>query len=205
MEAAEADEPVILLWAVVAGLLAGLARAWCGGRPLSSPNLSWVWLAPLAFLPQWFAFYLPATRPSISDGLAAIALLSSQVLLLVFVWFNRHRPGFWMMGLGLVLNFLVIALNGGLMPISPETVAWLAPNGTSPAWHIGDRLGSGKDIVLPTAITRLGWLSDRFRSPDAFPYRVAFSLGDMLIAGGAFWWLWALGGKPHPRMEREKV
>jgi hypothetical protein len=185
---------LILLLAVIAGLLAGQARAWNGGRHLSAPSLRLVWLVPVAFLPQWLAFFLPATRRLISDNLAAATLVSSQMLLLIFAWRNRHQPGFWAMGFGLALNLLVIALNGGLMPISPETVAQLAPDAPSGAWQVGGRFGTSKDVILPTTATRMWWLSDRFLLPAWFPYRVAFSLGDVFIAGGAFWSLWVLGG-----------
>ena len=199
---------MILLLAVAAGLLAGLARAWYGGRPMTAPSLRLVWLVPLAFLAQWLAFYLPATRPWFDDDWAALALVSSQALLLVFAWFNRRRPGVWMLGLGLALNLTVIALNGGLMPISPETVTYLAPNALPHTWQLGHRLGTGKDVVLAVASTRLWWLSDHFVLPDGSPYRVAYSFGDMLIAGGAFWFLWALGGDPSARRgksEKSKV
>lgn len=105
--------------------------------------------------------------------------------------------GFWALGAGLALNLLVIALNGGWMPISPETVAQLASGASPAAWHIGERLGTTKDIVLPVAMMRLWWLSDRFALsvPPPFPWRVAFSLGDVLIGSGAFSLLWALGGE----------
>ncbi len=185
---------MILLVAILAGLLAGQARAWLGGRGLSPPSLRLVWLVPLAFLPQWLCFYLPATRRLIAGDLAAAALVGSQAILLVFAWFNRRQAGFWALGLGLALNLLVIALNGGLMPISPETVARLAPDAPPGTWQIGGRLGTGKDLVLPVAAMCLPWLSDRFLLPGWLPYRVAFSLGDVLIAFGAFWLLWTLGG-----------
>jgi hypothetical protein len=191
--AAGADERVILLLAVAAGLPAGLARAWWGGRQLTPPSLRLAWLVPVAFLPQWLTFYLPATRKLIPDGLAAAALISSQILLLIFAWFNRNQAGFWALGLGLTLNLLVIALNGGLMPISPDIVARLAPEAPPGAWQIGRRLGTGKDIVLPVPTTQLWWLSDRFLLPWWFPYRAAFSLGDVLIAVGALWLLWTMG------------
>lgn len=185
---------MILLLAVAAGLLTGTARAWYWGRRLTVPDVRFDWLVPAAFAPQWLAFYLPATRELIPDNLAAAILVGSQAFLLIFAGSNLFRAGFWALGFGLLLNLLVIALNGGLMPISPETLAWLAPEAPPDAWQIGGRLWSGKDIVLPAAATRLWWLGDCLRSPMWFPQRLVFSLGDAFIAGGAYWFLWARGG-----------
>ena len=186
---------MVLLLAVISGIAAGAAQAWLGGRGLSSPKLRLLWVVPLAFLPQWLAFFLPATRRLVTVDMAVAALVSSQSLLLLFAWINRKQSGFWVLGIGLTLNLLVIVLNGGLMPISPETVIQLAPNASLDAWHIGQRLGATKDVVLPVAATRLWWLSDRFLLPAPRPWRVAFSLGDILIGVGAFNLLWALGGE----------
>jgi hypothetical protein len=193
-----------LLPAVAAGLLAGLARAWYQGRRLTAPGLRFDWLVPLAFVPQFFTFYLPATRRLVPDNLAAAILVASQALLLAFACFNLRRPAFWALGLGLLSNLLVIALNGGRMPISPGTVAWLAPEAPPGDWRIGDRLWSTKDVVLPIAATRLWWLGDCLRSPAWFPFRTAFSPGDALIAGGAFSFLWALGGDNYGRRNRRE-
>ncbi len=124
-----------------------------------------------------------------------LLLVGSQILLLVFVWFNWKKPGFWLLGAGLLLNFLVIFLNGGFMPISPETVRNLYPGLPQTSWAIGQRLGNGKDLVLLPANTHLGMLSDRFLLPGWVNYAVAFSIGDVLIALGAFWLLWTLGGQ----------
>lgn len=183
---------MILLWAVVIGLLVASIRAWVGGYRLTPPNLRLVWLVPVAFVPQLFSFYLPATQELWADSITAAGLVTSQMLLVIFVWFNRRQPGFWLLGLGLTLNLLVISLNGGLMPISPETVTKLLPNAAPDTWEIGSRLGRSKDIVLPVAETRLWLLSDRFLL--TLPNRVAFSLGDVLVAAGALWLLWSMGG-----------
>jgi hypothetical protein len=185
---------MILIWAIAAGLLAGLGWAWIGQRKFHPPELDLLWLVPVAYLPQLLAFNLPATRELIPDNLAAAALVCSQSLLLIFAWFNRDKPGFWALGLGLALNFLVIAINGGLMPISPETVTRLSPNAPPDLWQLGYRLWGGKDIVLPVDATRLWWLSDHLLSPGWVPYQVAFSIGDLFIAMGAFWLLCSSGG-----------
>jgi hypothetical protein len=159
------------------------------------------WLVPIAFLPQFYVFQLPTTRYQVSREIVSITLLCSQLILLIFVWFNRRLPGFSLLGAGLVLNMLVIAINGGLMPISPETVIKMVPEAPMNAWGVGLRFGNGKDMVLPIDETRVWWLSDRLVLPGWFPYRVAFSVGDIFIAIGAFRLMWSLG-EPAEKSEK---
>lgn len=184
---------MILLLALGAGLLAGLAHARWRKRAYGFPALRAVWLAIVGFLPQYIAFYLPPTRAWMPDPLAAASLILSQSLLLVFVWLNRRQAGFWLIGLGLAFNLAVIAANGGFMPISPQTAAHLLPAAVVQTLQAGGRFGI-KDILLLPENTRLEWLADRFTLPDWLSYAVAFSLGDVLIAVGVFWLL-ARGGK----------
>jgi len=184
---------LILLLAVILGLLAGLTRAWITKRKFHIPELRLLWLVAAAFLLQALAFTIPSTRESIPDTWASAILVSTQAALLAFAWVNRKQPGFWALGVGLLLNFLVIVLNGGLMPISPETLIRRSPNAPSGSWQIGERLGVGKDRVFPDSDTNLWFLSDRFTTPAQIPYHVAFSLGDIWIAIGAFLLLWSIG------------
>ncbi len=85
------------------------------------------------------------------------------------------------------------------MPVSPEVVAELLPDLPTEAWQVGDRVGW--NIVLPVTNTRLWCLSDHLLLPAWFPYRKALSIGDLIIAAGAFWYLWALGA---PKRVEEK-
>jgi Family of unknown function (DUF5317) len=187
---------MLLTTAVIAGLLVGILWAWLSKRRYEIPEIRHIWLVVLAFLPQWFIFYLPATRRSIPDQWAIVGLVGSQILLLIFVWRNsfqprfRNRLGFWLLGIGLIFNLTVIGLNGGLMPISPETITQLVPDAAPGSWQAGLRFGTGKDIVLAIDQTRLWWLSDRFLLPLPGQH-VAFSLGDIFIAAGAFYILCA--------------
>ncbi len=81
------------------------------------------------------------------------------------------------------------------MPINPHTASQLTSPEMVASIPPGSRLGSSKDVLLDPAQTRLEWLSDRFVSPSGLPYRAAFSLGDIIIAAGAFW-LIVRQGKP---------
>ena len=197
---------MILLYAVLVGFLAGLLRAWAGKRPLRVPDLRLIGLLILVFLPQFFTFYFPLTRKSIPDKWASIALAVTQVAFLVFIWVNHRQPGFWMLGLGLLLNLSVILPNGGWMPITPQTASRIYPAVPVSSWRIGERLGSSKDVVFRLRDIRLEWLSDRFVLPIG--PKIAFSLGDIFLSLGAFWFCWSLGSiekaqrldrsPPHP-------
>jgi hypothetical protein len=185
---------MILVLAVAAGLAAGLIRARLGKRQIQVTNLHAVWLLILAILPQWLAFSFPITRSVLTLTIVKVLFVSSQVLLLAFILINVRKPGMWLIGAGLVSNLLVIVANGGLMPISPRTVGQIYPNAPTESIETGTRLGWTKDIILEVDDTKIAWLSDRFVTPELFSTRYAFSTGDVLIAAGAFWLLWTLGG-----------
>lgn len=178
---------MILLTAVLGGGIVGLVMAGLQGRVWHPPALRMQMLVLLGFLPQFLAFYLPATRTLLPDKFASICLVISQLLLLVFTWQNRALPGMpWLMA-GLVCNLTVILSNRGFMPLPLETAAHLIPHEVLDTLVVGSRLSkSSKDILLPEAMIWFPWLADRFVFPSFFSHRVAFSLGDIGISLGAF-------------------
>jgi len=179
---------MILLLAVLAGSLVGLSRAYWCKQPYAAPNLQAIWLAVLAFLPQLFIAYLPITHQLFINGLASVSLVVSLILFSVFAWINRRLPGMPILIAGLLLNFVAIVANGGWMPITPQTANVLAGKDVLQFMNLGSRFGE-KDILLLAQNIHLEFLADRFLPPAWFPYKVAFSLGDILISLGAFWLL----------------
>ncbi|MBV9899247.1 MAG: DUF5317 domain-containing protein [Chloroflexi bacterium] len=84
---------------------------------------------------------------------------------------------------GVALNTVVIALNGGHMPQSPE--AALAAWGASPIDSA--RL---QNISVMGPETRLAWLGDVFAEPAWLPRRNVVSVGDILLASGVAFWMY---------------
>ena len=112
------------------------------------------------------------------------------MVLFLFCLVNIQQPGFALLGIGLMLNLLVISLNNGLMPIRPEILG----DPGSGSWEIGQRYGITKDVVLPLWQTRFWFISDIFITPNFFPTRFAFSIGDIILSLGVIRFLWSLGG-----------
>lgn len=193
---------MILLVALFLGLLGGWGWARWHGRAYSAPTLKSVWLVAAAFLPQLVLAYLPALRHVLPAPAGALVLPVSLTVFLAFVWINRRVAGMPILLVGLALNLLVIAINGGWMPISLETASHLPGGERLTASDVGRRFGQ-KDILLQPEHTRLEWLSDRYLLPEWMRYRVAFSPGDLFIAAGAF--VVMLGRPAQPTFERSET
>lgn len=190
---------MILPLALLCGACAALLRAIYNRHPPVVPSLSSPWLVLIAFVPQYVIFFLPATRHLFPTPIVSVILISSLIVLAMFAWLNRNQSGFKLLAGGLLLNLLVIVANGGLMPISPQTIERLSLPATyvDNMVQIGERFGYSKDIVLPLETTKLWWLSDIFLMPRWLirwlPLDSAFSLGDILIAVGGILFFWQTG------------
>jgi hypothetical protein len=104
-------------------------------------------------------------------------ILLSYVPLLALVILNKNRPGLWLAGIGVLMNFTVIALNGG-MPVLAEAAE--VASGFAPGDPVISE--SYKHVILDQS-SHLVFLA------DVIPIRVAnygqvLSLGDLLLAVG---------------------
>ncbi|MFQ6015867.1 MAG: DUF5317 domain-containing protein [Anaerolineae bacterium] len=169
-------------------------------KRIADVPLRWLWFAPVAFGLQWLVILRREDFHQFGLGLLAL----SQVFLLLFVWRNRHLTFVWIIGLGFLLNFLVMVANGGFMPIAPETLTTINPGSSVSDWELGTPVFHSKDIVLAKATTRLWFLSDILVVPPPFPLPTAFSIGDALIViGFVLFFVQALGSKREAAQDSE--
>lgn len=136
------------------------------------------WLVPLALLVQGCVYWGSVRGIGFGPSWLSPALDTvSYFLILTFTLRNRSLFGMNFITLGILLNTLVIALNGGVMPVDPSFLtetgrqALLAGQGTH---------------GLMTPGTQLSYLADRFYI-DIMGYdKQVFSIGDGLIDIGIF-------------------
>ena len=140
-------------------------------------------------------------------------LVLTYLTLFGFIAVNMRLPWLRIIALGVALNFVVIVANGGLMPVSPETLSEIAPEYSATVLD-GNPVPNSKDILLEKRETALWWLSDIFTLPRFLSsWKIAFSAGDVVIIMGllylvisaAFGSRWAPSRlKPDYRTEGEK-
>lgn len=165
-----------------------LALGWsllCGGRlsQLSRLSLKGSGLAIAAFAIQVAVIYLPLPTGE-QEFLRVLLLVLSYALLTLFVWWNRRLSGMWLLGAGLLANWVVIAANGGHMPVTYDNLVAAGKIHLVTSAASGTLAFGSKDILLSVAETRLWFLSDIFVIPPPFPVASVFSVGDALIAFG---------------------
>lgn len=147
-------------------------------------------IAGLFFLQAALIIYIPG-----QTFLQMVILILSQLGLLFLILLNRHLPGAKIFALGILLNILVMGANGGWMPVTPETYAFIHP-GRDIALQA--KPPSSKNIILTRADTKLWILSDIIRIK--LPWRGnAISIGDLLLIAGTAQFLFQPTSKMEPR------
>ena len=174
----------LVLVVAVLGLALGLLL---GGRleALADQHVRLAAALPVGLAVQVVALLLePAGR-----ALAAFGYAVAAGLVGAFALANLRLPGVPLMGLGLLLNALVVLANGVAMPVS---VAAAQRAGLSRA---DLRLDDDPLHVERTDRTRLGWLGDVVAVPLPLRPQIV-SAGDVLLASGVGLFL-CLGTRPR--------
>ncbi len=170
---------MLLIWAAVLGVVIGFLRRGSLFN-LARLRLRGAWCILLALGIQLLIFPLPGREAIVRFGAPYFHLIS-YVFLLLFVVLNRKYWQIILMGLGLLSNFVVIAINGGYMPASVEALRGAGSQ------KVAERLLEQTifgNVVLMSEQTRLNFLGDIFYLPSWVPFASAFSLGDLMLALG---------------------
>ncbi len=176
----------MLLGGIVLGLVAGLIA---GGRLGNLLAIRMRWL-PAIFLAVVVRFGTEAALlrdVPLAETLRVPLLVFAYAILLVALWANRRLPGLAIAFVGVLSNAVVIAVNGGMMPIWAPS---LATAGLTPA----DVLSPIHYILPPqmdaSFLAHLGPLADVIPIPVPFVRNVA-SIGDVVISIGLGFFLFA--------------
>jgi len=181
----------MLLDAVVLSLIVGLAA---GGRPgrLAALDLRAVWLFVLAAVVRVALDVLGVRGSEQAVRVGPWLSFACYVLLLIAFWLNRRHWPMRVVAAGVLLNLLVVAANGGAMPVDRALAARSAPA------QLVKLLDDPRYVVHKpvTDSTRLAVLGDvlplpmvPFPWPRSHPLRPTYyspgSIGDVIITLGA--------------------
>jgi hypothetical protein len=164
---------------IIIALLIALIR---GGKitNLSEIKFKMGWVFPLLFIFQIIIFSLQNDI----DWLGAysnLLFILVYIIGLTFLWLNRHLSGFLIIGIGVGLNFIVMAINGGRMPVSPEAALALDPFFID---ALKNSLYAKHDLINES--THLAFLGDIIPLSSPYPKEQVISIGDIIMNIGVF-------------------
>ena len=164
-----------MLWLAIVLFLALTISMLRGGRlvNLGDIELKGWWLLILAFGLQAATGWLGED----SDTAGLVMILLSFALLMALVGLNRSKPGMWIAGIGVLMNFTVIAINGGMPVLAGAAEVASGFTVASP-----DLTATFKHVPLDSS-SRLTFFA------DVVPLRIVgigevISLGDIFLALG---------------------
>jgi hypothetical protein len=160
---------VLLVLAVCAGLAAGVGRTPAGAHSIH-PRVEQIPLLGLGALLNGASVVLDGTP-------ATLALAASLAVLITVATTNRHITGVAVVGVGLFVNLVVVALNGG-MPVRGS--ALVAADVVEASQVASTELDGARH--LETGSDTLGVLGDVLPIPLA---REVMSFGDLIVVVGA--------------------
>ncbi|MGV2939720.1 DUF5317 domain-containing protein [Mesobacillus sp. LC4] len=149
-------------------------------RGLSDLKLKAGWIFPLLLIIQFVVYYFQNDYRILGQFSGTI-FMAVYLLGMLFLFFNRQYKGFNIILIGVFLNFLVMALNGGRMPVSAEAAAVLDPNFIQ---ALKDGLYAKHALLDST--TKLGMLGDIIPLTDPYPRTQVISIGDVIMNIGIF-------------------
>jgi Family of unknown function (DUF5317) len=183
---------VVLAFPVLLALALGLVLGGSLGRlaetRLRAPGL---FLAAIGL--QVVAFPVAGLPWRTHDTVASILWVASYGLLVVAAVLNRRITGVPVVAAGMLLNLAAILANRGTMPVSYEAMRDAGRTAVTQA----------NSTALPDP--SLPWLIDRWAAPEWLPLANVYSVGDVVIAAGAFVIVLAAMGVQSPGVVSRRI
>lgn len=114
-------------------------------------------------------------------SLLPVLYMLTLIALLVFLFINRTVFGMPVLMAGLVLNLLVIGVNGGRMPADSRA---LIATGQSARAELLEKDRTAANCVLMSEDTHLNFLGDSIVLPLLGTLGAAYSIGDLVALAG---------------------
>jgi hypothetical protein len=136
----------------------------------------------LAALAMQLLIFTPFLAKSLISMWTTQLYMFSMALLTIWVALNWRIPGMALMALGLLSNFVAIAVNGGYMPVSPESARYAGRLER----YADDGLPVANNSIATGDQAQLWLLTDILPIPAGLPFASVYSIGDVLLTiGGA--------------------
>jgi Family of unknown function (DUF5317) len=164
---------VVLAFPVLVAVALGLVLGGSLGR-LAETRLRAPWLFLAAIGLQVVAFPVAGLPWRTHETVASVLWIASYGLLVAAAALNWRIPGVPVVAAGMLLNLAAILVNRGTMPVSSE------------AMHDAGRTAVTQANSTALTDPSLPWLIDRWAAPEWLPLANVYSIGDIVIAFGAF-------------------
>lgn len=164
---------------------------------LADIKLKAKWIFPVLLAMQVIVFFTQS-KYEIIGAFSNYIFILIYVVGLIFLWMNRHHTGFMVIFIGVLMNFVVMALNGGRMPVSAEAASILDP-------YFIEALKSGLygKHELITESTRFALLGDIIPLSAPYPKEQVISIGDVIMNIGVFIFIQKIMVKQKIKKESE--
>jgi hypothetical protein len=175
---------------VVLGLLAATVKNG-NMRFLRYMNARYVYLPIVAFLLE-FACGIIVSRNVMGlrifiNEYYLVVQIMVYTILTIFCYINLNKRVFVVILLGIMLNFVVIASNDGMMPV--DTSVALSGGFSLGVEQLENGLIAGHTL-LNQETTHMAMLGDVINVSSPYPFPKTISMGDIVISAGVFFFIY---------------
>jgi hypothetical protein len=167
---------------IIISFIIGLLR---GGnlKGIADLKLKFGWIFPILLAIQ-FAIYFTQGHIGFIASISNYIFIFVYIIGLFFLWMNRSYRGIPLIFIGVLLNFVVMLVNGGRMPVSLEAAATL-----DPIYVEAIKNGLYAKHSLLTGETHLAFLGDIIPLTPPYPREQVISIGDIIMNIGVYFFI----------------